>query len=201
MKAAAAVHLALIFVLGGCVTAVSPEKAASVDLTKRGLVLASLTRNGEADDAKKVTVEFYLRPTAGSGDFLKELVINSSKDLWLIEVPLGHYRIADWFLSAGTMRRESAEQGFEFDVLPGQITYIGLFEVAVTRVKNAFGLRVIPQAVTTLKDDYANTMIAFRQKFPELSATVVRNVAPPKFTWSVKDSRPIPIYIPVPVTK
>jgi hypothetical protein len=201
MRAFSAILALPILLFAGCITAVSPEKAASVDLAKTGLVLATLTRTGNADDVKRVLVEFYLRPTVGRGDFLKEPVINSTKDLWLIEVPLGHYRIADWFLGAGTMRRESAEQGFEFDVLPGEITYIGHFEVAVARAKNTFGMRVIPQAAPALKDDYASTLVAFRERFPRLSSTVVRNAAPPQFSWGITDSRLVPVYIPVPATK
>jgi hypothetical protein len=201
MKAFPIILVVVISGFAGCITAVSPEKAASVDLNKTGLVLASLTRTGSPSDVKRVSVEFYLRPTVGHGDFLKELVINDSNDLWLIEVPLGRYRINDWLLAAGPVRRESAERGYEFDVLPGEITYIGHFEVAVTRAKNMLGMRVIPQAIPALKDDYASTLVAFRRRFPRLSSTVVRNAAPSQFSWGMTDSRMVPIYIPVSVTK
>ncbi len=201
MKPFTAILTLSVLLLTGCITAVNPETAASVDLTKTGLVLASMRLSGEADDVKKVAVEFYLRPLEGRGSFMKELVINSSRDLWLIEVPLGSYRIGDWFLGAGTMRRESGEHSFEFDVRPGEITYIGLFDVAVEREKNTFGLRVIPLASPVLRDDYIHTVSAFKEKFPSLSGTPIRNASPAKFDWGTPDSMAVPIYIPVQNTK
>lgn len=190
-----------ILVFAGCITAVSPEKASTVNLQQTGLVLATLARRGDADDVKNVTVEFYLRPVEGRGNLLKDLVINTSRELWLIEVPFGRYRISDWFLSGGTLRDERAKQGFEFDVLPGQVTYIGHFDVAVDRVRNTFGLRVIPQAVPVITDDYNNAVAAFQRQFPALSKAAVRNAAPPRFSWEDPESKATPIYMPVPVAK
>jgi hypothetical protein len=201
MKTLATILIVISSFLVGCTTAVTPEKAANVDLQKTGLVLATISRSGEAEDVKKVLIEFYLRPYDGEGNPLKELVINSWEPMWLIEVPLGRYEITDWFLSAGTMRRESAEKGFEFEVRPGQITYIGHFDVAVARAKNFFGLRVIPEAIPALRDDYERTLVAFRKQYPALADKKVHNVAPQRFIWGATDSKTIPVNIPVPIIK
>lgn len=191
----------LILLSAGCVTAISPEKAGNIDPAKTGLVLATLKTVGEAEDVKKVTIEFYVRPTEGRGSMLKDLVMDSSKDLWLIEVPPGHYQISDWFLNGGTLRRETAEQRFEFEVRSGEITYIGNFEVQVKRGKNTFGLRVIPLAIPTLGDDYAGGMAAFRERYPALATTAVRNAAPAMFLWTTSESKPIPLQVPPSVLK
>jgi hypothetical protein len=193
--------LVVLLLLTGCITAVSPEKAAAVDLQKSGLVLATIARRGTADDAAKVTVEFYLRPVDGRGSVLKDNVVNSYREMWLLEIPFGRYKIEDWYMAAGTERRASAPHPFEFEVRPGEVTYIGHFEVEVARFPNTFGLRVIPAATPSLVDRSTEDEAAFRAAFPQLKSVPLRNAAPRLFLWLDPTESVQPLRLPPNVTK
>ncbi len=198
MSKPGSLSILLCLLLGGCITAVTPDNVAKIDLSKSGLVLASISRSGDPDDSQNVTIEFYLRSNEHRENFFKTLVINSSRDLWLIEVPLGHYSISDWYLGSGAMRHEYSDTSFEFDVLPEEVTYIGHFDVQVWRAKNTFGLKVIPQALPILRDDFEVAYERFRREYPTMAETSVRNAAPGMFTWGATESITVPIHVPVP---
>lgn len=177
----------LLLLAGGCVTAVSPETAAKLNIKETGLVLATTESIGSEKDVKRVVFEFYVRPT-DPGRRLSVYYISSGKPMWLLEIPPGKYRIDDWFLGSGTARSVSAAEGFEFEVKPGEVTYIGHFKFSVHLAKNMLGMRVIPQGLPVLENSYEVALKQFRKDYPSLVDVAVRNSAPPQtFLWGETD--------------
>lgn len=194
------VALVLLF-LAGCITEVSPEKANKLDLQKTGLVLATTEATGLAKDVKHVLYDFYIRPIDPDRRY-STYYVSSGKAMWLLEIPPGRYRIDDWFLGSGTSRAFSASTGFEFDVRPGEVTYIGHFKISVSQAKNMLGLRVIPQGQPVLENQYSKAEKLFRNSYPSLNATVVRDAAPREtFSWEISDEQPVNLGMPPPVIK
>jgi len=166
-----------LLVITGCTTAISPNTASAVDLEKKGLVLATLRYSGNVANARYVRTEIYLWRAAAEDSGLRHWTIDSSKELWLIELPIGHYRIADWRLGGGIEKSEGTEQSFEFDVRPGEVTYLGEFNVAMAPSRLS-GNVVYPRAALFLEDRYEKTEEMFRKQYSSLSAVPVRDVAP-----------------------
>ncbi len=165
--------------LAGCSTAVSPKQSAKIDPQKTGLVLASLNQTG----SKTGWVEFTLHRVDGSESSFHKLAISPNEKLTLIEVPLGHYEIAGWTVSNGEQLTgpgtQPATQPFEFDVRPGQITYLGHFEVVVRWLTYPDSAsHIYSRAWPVLEDRHAKEIGAFHQQYPALADVPVRSVAP-----------------------
>jgi len=170
---------AVALLMTACSTAVSPEKASQVDPAKTGLVLVTVAEIGGKDSGTK----FTLLSAGGHDGALHGQAINPSKELWLLEVPPGRYRLADWIVMreapvTGT-GAHTGTQEFEFEVRPGEVTYLGRFVVTRRPVMDAYGK---PQAFAwarpVLEDHAKETMEAFQQQYPALAAVPVRSVAP-----------------------
>lgn len=189
MKTISAVLVLATLVLSGCSTAVSPQKSTSIDVQKTGLVLVTLIRTGSGDGPKNTSIEFPFRPLdRPENSFLDSFVdrgINSSKELWLVEVPAGRYQIADWSQAGYWPRTEIAERPYEFEVRSGQITYLGRLEAAVVTVRNKHGKRMYSFVQPVLEDHHERTIAIFRREYPAFASVPVFNAAPAKlFVWN-----------------
>ena len=178
MKTTSLLLILPALILAGCSTAVSPAKSAKIDPQKTGLVLATLHRTGE----KYTWVEFMLHQVDGRESSFTNLAIDSTKELTLIEVPVGRYQIADWTVTDGAQLTgpgtQYATKAFEFDVRPGEVTYLGHFEVSVKEESYFSSHWRFPRARPVLEDHSAQAIAAFRQQYPALTAVPVRSVAP-----------------------
>lgn len=184
MKTISGILILVALAISGCSTAVSPQKATRIDVAKTGLILATLERTGPGD-TKYASIEFPFRPVDGRENPFKNPAVSSSKKLWLVEVPPGRYRIADWYLAAGSPRVEIAEQPFEFEVRPGQVTYIGRLEVAVVTMYNDVGIQMSSWVQPVLENHYARAVAEFRRQYPALDSVPVFNAAPAElFAWN-----------------
>ena len=189
MKITSVALAVLTLTLAGCSTAVTPEKSARIDVQKTGLVLVTLIKTGPGSDPRNISIEFPFRPVDRTDNsFLDSFLdrgINSSKELWLVKIPAGRYQIADWGLWCFDARHEFAGLPFEFEVRPGEVTYIGRLEVAVVTEKNAQGQQMYEWVQPVLENHYTRTVAAFRQQYPALASVPVVNAAPVKlFAWN-----------------
>ena len=166
--------------LAGCQTPVTPESAASIDLSKNGIVVVSVRKKGDPEDVKKVTVEFYLR---GQTPGASSPFVNSSKELWVLAVPPGNYAISDWYMVVGQEKRASSEHKYVFSVKAGGITYIGCLESEVGREKDLFGLKWVPKALPHVRDMSQEDIAAFRLAYPAWSGLAVDTQVTDGFEW------------------
>jgi len=188
--------------LAGCSTAVSPAKSAKIDPQKTGLVLATLTRTGPQD----ARVEFTLRRVDGRQGAFTNLAIDATRELSLIEVPVGRYQIAGWLATEGATiagpGTEPATKPVEFEVRPGEITYLGHLQVAVNWMHNPIhSSSIYVRARPVLEDRSAKTIEAFRQQYPALAAMPVRNVAPQRVALVRPATEPVPWFAPIAQTE
>lgn len=173
--------------LAGCQTPITPESAASIDLSKNGILVVSVRKKGDPEDVKKVTVEFYLR---GQTPGTTSPFVNSSKELWVLAVPPGDYSISDWYMVVAQEKRASSEQKYAFTVKAGSITYIGCLESEVEREKDMFGLKWVPKASPRVRDMRQEDVSAFRSAYPAWSSLDVDFQVADGFEWKdVQTSR------------
>jgi hypothetical protein len=182
--------LAMILPLAACVPAVRQIDSgyALGEDAEVGLVLASLTYQGSL---AQYAIRF--RPLGDTS--MQQLQIGASQSLvppgmmdWDIEVPgtrgqlfafelpAGRYELFEWFASVGpSSMRPSEEFSIPFDVLPGEITYIGNFNYRAT---GRFGASVTSLNVMHVDEFYRDTAIA-ADKFPRLDLERVAIRVPP----------------------
>ena len=181
MKTIYGILLLAVVVLAGCSSAVTPEKSARLEPRKTGLILATIDRSGAPEARNAIAVEFPIRRVDQPDSSFKNPNINSKQGVWLIEVPPGRYEIADWELQARYPRTELLRQGYQFEVRPGEVTYLGHIDVAVVAVLNEHGVRTASLVRPTLNDRCTSAVAAFREKYPALSDLAVNDVAPLQF--------------------
>jgi hypothetical protein len=160
--------------LVGCSTAVSPKEAARIDPQKTGLVLATIYQAGEKD----TWLDFTLHSLDGHDSSFLYPSIKPTQGLWLVEVPAGRYQLENWVIAERwtiTEGPDPSEAGqswitprVEFEVKPGEITYLGHFEVPDHR----------SQRPILLVDWHKKGIALFRQRYPALADMPVRLVAP-----------------------
>ncbi|HET7536584.1 MAG TPA: hypothetical protein VFJ90_09035 [Candidatus Didemnitutus sp.] len=184
--------LALLSV--GCSTAVSPDKAAHLNLEKTGLLLATVSRTNASDDLKYIDVELMLTPVNHADTAFKNASITGTEGPCLVEVPPGRYRFGNWQVAGGTAGADNIEHEFEFDVAPGQVTYIGHVEISVTGANVGVGTKswVNVRERSVLRNRYDEAVAAFRQSYPTLAAIPIRNVAPRELTMVRSPAPPAP---------
>ncbi len=181
--------------LAGCSTAVTPEKSAQIDPAKTGLVLATVAESG----VENSWAQFTLRSVDGHDRALHSPAINTTQKLWLVEVPPGRYRIADWTVSgvlpaAGPAIRNAAQE-LEFEVRPGEVTYLGQFVIAGDLVKDASGQhRTFVWSRPVLEDRAKEANEAFKRQYPALADVPVRSVAPERIDLTPTDQRQLAWY-------
>jgi hypothetical protein len=181
MKTACLLLIVPVWLISGCSTAVSPEKSARINLQKTGLILATVDRSGAPQETKGTWLEVTLESVDGRDSVLKRLAINSTKELWLIEVPPGRYRLADWTMSRARSWRAGTAQNYEFEVQPGRITYLGHLDLKLRAAKHSVDQSFSTQAWIVLEDRSAKTLAAFRQQYPALAKVPVHDAAPRQF--------------------
>ncbi len=211
MKTTSLLLILPALILAGCSTAVSPAKSARIDPQKTGLVLATMHGHGP----KYTWVEFMLHSLDGHDSSFHNMAIDSTQTLTLVEVPVGRYEIADWTVTSGERftgpGTQTATQPFVFEVRPGEITYLGHFEVPVKPTPVNSGYWNMLRGQPVLEDRYQKTVTEFRRQYPALAALPVHSVAPqrvalipsptgryayfgPDFSWS----GPLSYYQPMP---
>jgi hypothetical protein len=166
--------------LSGCSSGVTPEKSARIDPQKTGLVLVTIDRSG-SPDTEKATIEFPLRRVDQPDGSFTHADVSTRKGLWLVEVPPGRYEIAYWNVAARFGRSEFLQQKFEFDVRPGQVTYIGHLDVEVLPILNRQGERMNTQVRPTLESKLDESVADFHLHYPALANVPIENAAPKKF--------------------
>ena len=180
MKSIYLLSVLCVLVIAGCSTAVTPKNASSLNLNKNGLVLSSWQHSGGPAHGMDWQVEVPLYPTGERAQTIP--VIKSSNELSLLEVPPGHYRIVDCQFLPMKMNQEGARAEFEFDVRPGEVTYLGCFAVAYetgVRVNDYLELK----AQFVLEDRKAMDYGRFRESYPTLALVKMGNAAPKRFEW------------------
>lgn len=182
--------LALLPFLASCVTNLSNEKLTLLANSNDGAILAFVAKRGEAEDVKHVNVEFYVRREGFSGKYNPSSFL-ASPGLHLQALKPGKYRIDDWMMIAGAMIKVDADHPFEFEVRPGEVTYIGSFEIEVERSKNRFGMNVIPDAAPTIKDQFEEIRHQAIVQYPALKDLRISNQAPAFHNWLPNASKPV----------
>jgi hypothetical protein len=139
-------------------------------------------RSGAPQETKDTWVDINLESVDGRDSVLKNLSINSTKELWLLEVPPGHYRFSEWTRSrARSWGAGRAAQGYEFEVHPGRITYVGHLDLKLRAAKHSGDQPLVVHAGLMLEDRSGQTIAAFRQLYPLLAKLPVDNAAPQQF--------------------
>ena len=181
MKATCLTLVLLAVAMSGCSTAVSPEKSTKIDPQKTGLVLATIGWTAAPEEIARRKVEFVLQLVEHPDRLLTAQSITSDKNLWLVALPPGRYRLADWYSSIHSSGPKSALAPFEFEVKSGSVTYVGNFQVKVTSLKDERG-RIVGSIVRpTLENRYAAAVADFHQRYPALANVPIEDVAPEKF--------------------
>ena len=184
MNTAHRICLPLVLLVAGCTTAVTPEKAASVNPEKTGLVLATWFRNGPAQDSRIIFVQAPLESLSGNGKLGTSLDIKSTNELSLVEVPPGKYRIKQWYVYGGLDYHNDPAESFEFEVRAGEITYVGNFDLIVVKSRTETNWAKLDMWLVA-DDRSEKASIEFQKVYPELSKLPIRNVAPNKrFVWN-----------------
>jgi len=178
MKTTSLLLILPALIVAGCSTAVSPAKASRVDPQKTGLVLATMHGHGP----QNTWAEFMLHSLDGRDSSFRNIAVDSTKALSLLEVPAGRYEIADWTVTGGAKitgpGTQTATQPFVFEVRPGEITYLGHFEVPVKPTPVNSGQGSMLRAQPILEDRSEKTVAEFRRQYPTLAQLPVHNVAP-----------------------
>lgn len=174
-------------VLAGCGTPVTPAKVASVDQKKKGFLLAS-TDSG---------VEYYVR-SPGDGYAGPSAFHGAQKPVTLLALAPGRYSIGDWYMVAGVQKRASGSEKYEFEIVAGEVTYIGHFEANFSKSKNMMGLSWIPHAAPVVRNRAAADLADFKRVYPALAALKIRNVAVDGFDFGLKAESVVPLPVPLP---
>lgn len=180
----------LAMLVAGCTTTLSPTDAAKLDLAKTGLVLVTwVPGNSVAEKENKAYGEVHLRRVSGEGKEQQDRVIKSTQLISLIELSPGRYRVNEFLMSVPTLKYSGIlghqEEGnvFEFEVRPGEITYLGNFHPVIdirTRTDRfTFSVSLF------LEDQYAKTTAVFAQEYPALSDARIRDAAPKLIGWDL----------------
>jgi hypothetical protein len=200
MKTTCVLLILPVWLISACSTAVSPEKSVKINLQKTGLILATVDRSGTPQEAKGTWVEVTLQSMDGRDSVLKNLAINNTKELWLIEIPPGRYRLADWTISrARSWHAGMAAQNYEFEVQPGRITYLGHLEVNLRAPQHSVDQPYFAPAWLVLEDRSAQTIAIFRQQYPALAKVPVHDAAPRQF--ALVPTEPTDAGWPSPITQ
>ena len=191
MKTLPLLAAACASVLAGCNSAtVSPHDAATLDLSKTGLVLVTWEPGDSIFERRNAaTTEVFLKPLSGGGSEREALAIKSTQPVSLVELSPGRYQLSDFILNAGgiTVRgpldQKKERSLFEFEVRPGEVTYLGNFHpVLTTPRQDAF---FPSHGALYLQDWSAQTLAVFRRQYPTLSNARIRDAAPPILAWDL----------------
>lgn len=179
--------IAIVGALSSCsTTAITPDKVAGVDSSAKGFLLVS-TDSG---------VEYYVR--SEKDGYAGPSFINGLRPLWVLALEPGRYSIGDWYMAAGAQKRASGSKSYEFEVVAGEVTYIGHFVANFSTSKNLLGLNWIPHASPVVKDRASTDIEEFRKAYPTLAALKIRNAAIEGFDWGVKSEATVPVPVILP---
>jgi hypothetical protein len=179
--------IAIAGVLSSCsTTAVTPDKIASVDRSAKGFLLVS-TDSG---------VEYYVR--SAKDGYAGPSFINGLRPLWVLALEPGRYYIGDWYMAAGAQKRASGTQNYEFEVVAGEVTYIGHFVANFSTSKNLLGLNWIPHASPVVKDRGEIDVEEFKKAFPDLASLKIRFSVVDGFDWGAKSESTVPVPVILP---
>ena len=179
-----------VLLLAGCATTISPNNAAKLNIARSGLVLVTW-ETGASNPGRTIIdyAEVRLQQVSGEGREMEKRVIKSTQPLSLIELRPGRYRIADFRLASGILildgplGHQEAGNVFEFEVRPGEVTYLGnLHPFSESTILSD---RYIFRASLVLQDRCGSTVALFRQEYPALSTVRVRDAAPRLIAWDL----------------
>jgi hypothetical protein len=183
--------LALSVVGVGCsTTAVTPGKIDAIDRKSKGFALVS------TDSRAQALVEYYVR--SAKDGYSGPSSINGSQPLWLFAFEPGRYSIADWYMAAGVQKRARGSKRYEFDVVAGEVTYIGHLAGNFSTSKDLFGIKWVPNASPVVKDRAVLDVAEFLKAYPSLADVKVRNAAVDGFDWGVKTESTVPVPVVLP---
>lgn len=182
MKTMLLIPALLALALGGCTSALSPDRAASVNLQKNGFALATWEQDASPAKVVGIRVEAPLRPVDRPERPLLDPWISSKRRLWLVALPAGRYQVSEWYMAGALDNAAAPSQRFEFEVRPGEVTYLGNFDLAV-EMRGKPGHRRATRAWMLLDDQYGKAAGEFEKQYPVLAAMPVRDAAPQRFVW------------------
>ncbi|HTL68044.1 MAG TPA: hypothetical protein VL200_10310 [Lacunisphaera sp.] len=166
----------LALLVSGCTSALSPERATQVDRGHKGFVLATWEHGTPLYRGGAVHAEVPLQPANRPRARLFDPGISNQQPLSLLALPPGRYRISEWYMWGAVDNAAVPRQRYEFVVRPGEITYLGNFDLVTDNA--APGIIVRGATVLVLDDHYEKAVTDFARQFPALASLPVRNGAP-----------------------
>lgn len=170
-------YLALlaILLLAGCAAKNANQGLDPSQLSKTGLVFASLSTGAEGGDAPIATFSFSqggfvnsrqeqiaglnLKPSELEGDFGR---------LIAVELPVGPNSLTYWSLTHGVTQYSSAKPvpEIKFIVEPGKALYLGNLHVHVEMAENVLGQPVINNLLPEIRDRSERDVALFKSRYP-----------------------------------
>ncbi len=123
----------VLLVLTGCATPNLDKGYSIKETSKKGVIIASLTKTGHGHWPPGYNFKHITGSTKGILEFKQNMFDRIVSDfsgvegkLVVLELPAGEYKISRWFINQGYIGLES-RKGFDlrFEVRPGNVTYIG----------------------------------------------------------------------------
>ena len=184
-----------MLLLAGCSTAVSPNSAAKLNLSKTGLVLVTWEPRDLASETGKY-LEVRLERIPGEAGRMDDRVIRNTRPVSLIELPPGRYRAAeywlvdDWAIHWGPLGPGKAADVFEFEVRTAEVTYLGNFHTVIEAHAPGQTDHIAYRMALCLQDLSGAAVAAFRQEYPALATAPVRDAAPQLLAWNLHSPDP-----------
>jgi hypothetical protein len=190
MKTTSLFTAVLALLIAGCTTTLSPSGAANLDLAKTGVVLVTwVPGTSVAEKENRAYGEVHLRQVSGEGGERLDRVVKSTELMSLIELPPGRYRVGEFRMSVpswkydGMLGHQKQGNVFEFEVRPGEVTYLGNFHPVIDLRTHTD--RFSFSASLFLEDQYGKTVGVFGQEYPALSSARIRDAAPKLIGWDL----------------
>jgi hypothetical protein len=201
--------LSLLAVLAGCAAGNIPANYAFGDKPAVGIIVASVAHNESAGPGSRAQIFFDTSGRPGlnrlqsAGEGLQEgpplAKLEGGGQLVVMTVPAGPHTLDAWQLRDGVgvwLQPAGVLKPLEFNVVAGEVKYLGNLSGTLVTRRNALGLQVLEDGYLEVKDLSARDLAVFEQGYPKFKGQVVMGVLP-QGRWAspaglevVQDSKP-----------
>lgn len=187
--------------LGGCAARNADENLDPKQLSRTGVVFASVSTAPEGGNGPVAT--FHLdrggfvksREEQIAGQNLKPSELNDDFGrLIVLELPAGANSLKSWMLTYGAAQYAPSRpvSVIHFTVLPGKALYLGNLHMHIRMSRNVFDAPVIGDLQPEIRDRGERDVVLFKSRYPRVGDGEI--VAQPPFLgqWPHADSAPTP---------
>lgn len=177
--------------LVGCAAGNIAPQFAFGDKPATGVVVVSVGHNASAGPGARANVYFDTSRRPGlnrlqsTGEAVTEgpapTRFDDNSQLLVLSVPAGMHTLDAWQLrdSVGVwVQPAGVLQPLEFNVVAGEVKYLGNLSATLATRRNALGLQVVEGGEVEVKDLRERDVAAFERAYPQFKGQVVMGVLP-----------------------